>query len=318
MKRGLRRVVATALCVGLSAAVAFAGETAKPRSTAGTSTVTRDGKTTDVGTSTQFQEKDVVRVPADGRLTIEFADASSVSLVGPATVNLAEMSEKGRRLVLHSGVIAEAVVRGVAMEIQAPSPNDASLVLQNARGAARVNPGDKIVFHKLEGKYAKVWRANKDSDLGETPWLLNVRSGSASEAAPSRPAAGAEAAAAGAASGKKAPFVEKSMSHDRAVITNGVKSIVFHPASAFTRERTQDGGFKLTMQGDDGEWGVVEIGLETTMFVGQGQTVEFDSDGRVTRFSGVSHGYRPLMGAIYHADPIQDASDASPSFSRHR
>src|SRR6185295_6644376 len=174
--------------------------------------------------------------------------------------------------------------------------------------------GDKILFQKLEGVYAKVWRDGKDKDLGGDPWVLNIRAGVASEGVPDR---GPAAAAAGTSPGTKPPFIEKPLPNDGAVITNGTKSIAFHPASKMTRERTEAGGFRICMQGGDDEFGVVEIGLETTLFLAKDQCVEFDANGNVINFNGVSHEYRPLMDAIYDADPIQDATDASPSFSKH-
>jgi hypothetical protein len=319
MKRRMRRVVSAALWLGLWAAgaTAFAApdEVAKTRSTAGTSTVTHDGKTTNIGPTTELHQNDVVRVPASGRLTIEFEDQSSVTLIGPATASLGQMDKDGRRMMLTSGSISEATVHGKALEIQAPNPSSPSIVLQNARGAARVNPGDKIVFQKLEGNYAKVYQNGKGSDLGDAPWVLNIRSSAAAEAAteppPARPAAATDRQ-------KKYFLEDHRMERDRGIISNGVKPIVFYPASKFDRRRSADGkGFILTFYGGDDEWGVVEIGRETTIFVANGESVEFDADGNVVRFTGVAHEYRPLFDPIYSADPIQDAHDASPTLTRH-
>jgi hypothetical protein len=321
MMSRLRRVVTAALCLALFAVAASAGavEVAKSGTASGTSTITRGGKATDVGPGTQFQEKDVVRVDSGARLTIEFADhGSSITMVGPATLLIAQMNSTGRRVVLVSGVITEATVGGIALEIQAPNPNDVSLVLQNARAQARVNPNDKIVFHKLEGVYAKVWRNGKDTDLGDSPWQLDVRRGVVSVEPPPPPAPTRTSGAPTAGRSGKQPFIEKSMDHDHAVITDGNKAIVFHPASRFTRERTAEGGFRICFQGGDDEFGEVEIGRETTIFLGNGQCIEFDGDGNVIRSDGIVHEYRPLFDAIYSADPISDATDASPTLTHHR
>ncbi len=320
MMSGLRRVLAAALCVGVIAAAASAGavEVAKPGTTSGTSTITRGGKVTDVGPSTQFQEKDVVRVESNARLTIEFADGASITMIGPATLVLGQMNAAGRRVELVSGVVTEASVRGIALEIQAPDPNDCSLVLQNARAQARVNPNDKIVFHKLEGVYAKAWRNGHDTDLGDAPWQLDVRRGTTSPEPPPPPRSSGTPGDRGQGGAGRQPFIEKSMDADHAVITNGVKAIVFHPASKFTRERTTDGGFRICFQGTADEFGEVEIGRETTIFLGQGQCIEFDGDGNVVRTDGIVHEYRPLFDALYSADPISDATDASPTLTHHR
>lgn len=311
MRAGLRRALAAALGLFLAVSVATAGavEVAKPRSPSGTSVLTRNGKAVDVGSATQFQEGDILRVPSDGRLTVEFADGASITLIGPAALRFGQMDEKGRRVVLGSGVISEAVVRGVALEIQAPDPYDTSYVMQNARGFARVNPGDSVVFQKYEGHYAKVWRGGKDTDLGETAWSLNVRDGTIASGLKRSPAS------AGSVAGRNDPLKEEQLENDMVRVRLGLKTITFRPASNFKRQRTQDGGFILTFVGEDG-FGTVIIGRDTTLFVSNGQSVEFDSNGDVIRFDGISHIYHPLTDPIFYDEPIENAADASPSYSK--
>lgn len=315
MKMGMGRVAAVVIAFAAAAssiAWAAAVEVAKARPTAGNSSVTRDGKTTKVGSTTQFQEGDVLRLETDvPLLTVEFGDGSSMALVGPAVVRFGEMTPKGRRVVLASGVVSKATVLGIALEIQAPSPYDASMVLQNSTGFARVNPGDRIDFQKLDGDYAKAYQSGQETDLvPDSPWLLNVRSGTVT--------AGPQPRQSGASDpSKPSPFIEKALPNDYAKITNGRKAFVFHPASAFTRERTSEGGVRLCFQGAANEWGVVEIGLETTLFLAKGQCVEFDAYGNIVRFDGISHIYQPLLDAIMNDEPVDDATDASPIFRRH-
>jgi hypothetical protein len=38
----------------------------------------------------------------------------------------------------------------------------------------------------------------------------------------------------------------------------------------------------------------------------------------VTRFDGISHIYHPLFDTIFTEEPVENAQDASPSFSRNR
>jgi hypothetical protein len=312
---GVRRVVAAAIALALVAVVAVGGavEVAKARSTAGTSTVSRDGQSSPVSGTTQFQEGDVLRVPSDAdRLTVEFSDGSSMSLVGPATLRFGEMSASGRRVVLASGVITEATARGVALEIQAPQPYDASMVLQNSRGFARINPGDRVKFQKLEGNFAKVWSGGQFIDLGDTAWEMNVRS----DAAVANPTPRRPSRAASNSSGQS-PFIEvEPLPNDTARMTNGSKSVSFHPASKFTRERTDGNGVRLCYQGGDAEFGVVEIGINTTLFLADGECVEFDANGDVIRFEGIAHVYHPLTDALMFDEPIENAIDASPSYSK--
>jgi hypothetical protein len=318
MKSGLRGVlvlVALVLASALGAPPANAGavEVAKARSTAGTSVVTRGGKSENVSSSTQFQEGDTLRVPAGATLTVEFGDQSSLTLVGPANLRFGPMSADGRRVVLGSGVISEVTVLGVALEIQAPDPYDTSFVLQNARGFARVNPGDKVVFQKLEGQYARVWRGGQSSDLGESAWLLNVRDNTVS---PSSTTIHAPEAPSNEVVG--APISEQKVGPDTAKVVIGQHVIAFHPEQYFKRTPRPNGGLTLTFLSKDVEWGIVEIGFDTTLYLADGQSVTFDEYGNVTNFDGIAHIYHPLDDAIYSDEPIENAADASPSLTRVR
>lgn len=307
MRSRVRRFFAAALVLSLVAAGASAGavEVAKARSPSGTSTITHAGQTANVAESTQFQEGDIVRVPTDGRLTVEYGDGSTLAMVGPAAIRFGEITPKGRRLVLATGVISEAVVHGIAVEIQAPNPYDASLVLQNARGFARVSPGDRITFEKLEGVFAKVWRGDKYTELGANSWTLNVRDGSVTSGPAGAPG-----------TRHRGPSKEEQVTGDAVRIFLGDREIVFHPANSFGRETTAEGGLKLTYQGGEDSWGVVEIGLETTLFLAPGQFVEFSGNGDVIRFTGIAHEYGRLFAPIMWDEPIENAIDASATYSK--
>lgn len=313
----VRRVTVAALAVGVpllvfmatsAPATAGAVEVAKARSTSGVSVLMRNGVTENVGGTTQFQEGDSLRVPTDGRMTVEFADGASVTLIGPATLRFGQMNAEGRRVVLGSGAISEAVVRGIALEIQAPSPTDASFVLQNSRGFARVAVGDRVVFQKLEGGYAKVWRGGQQTDLAETAWVLDVRGNSVTYGDPGR------VVPTSAARGGRADQVGS----DAVRLVLGARDIVFHPAKLFKRTDTTSGGVILCFNGPDDEFGVVEVGRDTMLFLAGGQCVEFDQYGNVLSFDGISHIYHPLSDAIFYDETVENAADASPAFSKPR
>jgi hypothetical protein len=275
----------------------------------GTPTVIRAGRANPIAAATQFEEGDIVRVPEGSRLTVEFADGATLALAGAPTTLLrfGPLNPTGRVVVLGSGVITDATVRGVAMEIQAPDPYDASIVLQNARAFARVDPGESVVFQKNEGVYAKVWYAGQSSDLGDVAWRLNARD---------RLVAGGP--------GRPVPVSRPGRWDEEPVAPDGVrmhvagKTIVYHPASKFSKERTDRGGLLLCFRGADDEWGVVELGFETTLYLAKGQCVEFDENGDVIRFDGISHVYHPLFDTIFNEEPVENAADASPSFGRRR
>jgi hypothetical protein len=317
MRSGLRRLIGAAAVIAALAATArsAADDTARPRSTSGVSTVWRKGETTNVGAGTEFREGDIVRVPEGSRLTIAYDDDSSIALVGPSALRFGQIDSQGRRVVLGSGAASEVVVHRIALEIQAPNPYDASLVMQNSRGFARVSPGDRIVFQRAEGDFGKVWRGNRYINLGTSPWVLNVRDGA------------------------RVNQRERDLGDDSMeIMINGVK-ITIRPASQFTRTYSEDGGLSLSFQapGDslgemDGRsfsngapsqgagesFGEVDIGQETSVYVYPGQGVGLDANGDITRFEGVSHLQRPLFEIAPQDDPIENAADGSPSLSRRR
>ena len=296
MRSGLRRLIGTAAAIAAVAATAHsaADEAARPRNTSGVSTIWRKGETTNVGSSTEFREGDIVRVSEGSRLTIEYDDESRISLVGPSSLRFGPMNSQGRRVVLGSGAASDVVVHGIALEIQAPNPHDASLVMQNARGMARVNPGDRIVFQRSVGDFGKVWRENRYIDLGTDPWTLNVRGGATGDPR------------------------EQDLGDDTVrIMLNGVE-IVISPASQFSRTWTEDGGLSMTYQGAGDSFGEVDVGQETSVYVYEGQGIDFDSNGDITAFSGVSHLQRPLFTPVPQDDPTENGQNASPSFSRKR
>lgn len=296
MRSGLRRLIgAVALIAAFALTATGAGDdSARPRDASGVSTLWRKGQTVNVSSSTEFREGDIIRVPEGSRLTTEFSDGASISLVGPSALRFGPMNALGRRVVLGSGAASEVIVHGIALEVQAPNPYDASLVLQNSRGFARVNPGDRIVFQRLDGEFAKVWREGHFITLGSAPWILNVRDGSVGN-----------------------PH-EKDLGDDSIrVMLNGVE-IVIRPASQFSRQYSADGGLNLQFVGSGDSFGEVDVGEETSVYVYEGQRMGFDSSGDITLFEGVSHLQRPLFEPAPQDDPIENAADASPSFSHKR
>jgi len=295
MRSGLRGLIGAGAVIAalLAAAHGAEEESAKPRNASGVSTVWRDGRTENVGSSTQFTQGDIVRVAEGSRLTVEYQDGASIALVGPAAMRFGQMDSQGRRVVLGSGAASEIVVRGIALEIQAPNPYDASVVLQNARGFARVSPGDRIMFQRMGGSFGKVWRENHYTELGSAPWVLNIRDGGRIENR------------------------EHIVGDDVVSVVVGGVTITFQPASQFERSYGDDGSLSLNYKGAEG-FGQVDVGDETSMYTFEGQSVGFDKNGDITAFSGVSHLNRPLFDPIQTDDPVENAADTSPSRSRRR
>ena len=237
---------------------------------------------------TRFKPGDVVRVASGGRLVLRFADGAFLSMVGPAEMQLVQLSGSGRRVMLRSGVVSEAFVRGVAVEVQ--TPYDASLVLQNATGFARVAPGDRVSFQKLDGDLAAVYHAGKMQDLSGG-WTLNVRSGGVSGVSDG----GATAAVRG----------------DTGVLQIGGRNVAYTPKNDFQVEMRGDGGAKLTYEG--GDFGTVQLGADSVFFLANGDFIEIDGNGSVVNFTGISHIYHPLGDAIFYDEPVENAADASVS-----
>jgi len=262
-------------------------ETASVASVAGRATVERGGDVARVNAATVFEAGDVVRVASGSRLTIRYVDGSSIALSGPAELQFVEMNPDAYRVMLRSGVISESYSRGVATEVQ--TPYDASLVLQNSTGYARVRPGDRVAFQKLDGDLAQVYHQERFQDLSGG-WTLNVRSGDLST--------GAVGMGAGT-----------SPANMRRFSLNG-REIAYGPPEDFVVEVRSSGGVRLAYNGDD--YGVVKVGPHSTVFfLAGGEAIEFDENGNVVAYDGISHIYHPLTDVIFYDEPVENAADAS-------
>jgi hypothetical protein len=85
-----------------------------------------------------------------------------------------------------------------------------------------------------------------------------------------------------------------------------------------TRTSTADAGLVLCFRGAADEFGVVEVGRYTILFLADGQCVEFDRFGNVVKFDGISHLYHPLSDAVFFDEPVENAVEASPAFAKRR
>ncbi len=264
-------------------------EDATVASVVGRVTLESGGEASRVNAGTRFKAGDVVRVASGSRLTAKFADDATLALVGPAELQFVELNADARRVMLRSGVISEAYVRGVALEVE--TPHDGALVLQNSTGFARVRLGDRISFQKLGGDLAQVFHQGQLQPL-DGGWTLNVRSGELST--------GALANAAGTDGG--------GASMGRMVL--GGRQISWAPPEDFDVERSAKGARMVYTGGD---YGVVKVGPHSTVFfLSSGQSITFDENGNVIQFDGISHIYHPLNGALPDYDePVENAADAS-------
>ncbi|MCE9636417.1 MAG: hypothetical protein K8T90_11995 [Planctomycetes bacterium] len=227
-----------------------------------------------------------------------------MQIVGPAVVQIVDVSATGHRIQLVEGVVSEARVRGVALEIQ--TPYDASLVLQNATGFARVVGRDRVTFQRRDGDYARVHGGGVAYDLKTSPWSLNLRQPTATSPAQPSPAAGR-------------PRSLVAMPNDRAGILLGERVIVVEPASQFklTELNAPGAAVRLCYQGKD-DFGVVYVGTDTVLFLAPGECVVFDQYGNVTSFDGISHMYHPLSEELPYEESVESAADASISRSSRR
>lgn len=257
----------------------------------GRATLDSAGESARVNAGTRFKAGDVVRVASGSRLSVVFDDQATMALVGPAELQFIEINKDARRVLLRSGVVSEAYMQGVAAEIA--TPYDGSLVLQNATGFARVRLGDRVSFQKLDGDLAQVFHQGRLQPL-DGGWTLNVRSGELETGAMAN-AAGAEGDVAGL----------------RRIVLGG-RQIAWGPPDDFRFEQDAR-GTRLTYLGDD--YGVVKVGPHSTVFfLSTGDTIEFDENGNVTRFTGVTHIYHPLNGALPdYEEPVENSADASVS-----
>ena len=290
IRKALTVFAAVLLCASM--AWSAAAEVARASQTSGRVSVVSEGKASEVTSSTQFQEGDLVDVAANSTFVAEFADGSYVRLVGPARLRFVELNDQGRRIKLESGVIASAFVRGIALEIQ--TPYDASVVLQNATGMARVVPGKNVMFQRLDqGDFAKVWHDGAYIELRRS-WSLNVSGDGDAGPASERPDASGD--------------VEKMRINGRLV--------TYSPAGKFTREAMSDGSTRLTYTGDD--YGTVTVGNEAELFLATGQSVTIGQDGLVQQFNGIVHMFPPLTTDDMYDEPIENIQDATNGDPRRR
>lgn len=304
MIRLVRRAVAALLMGCLVAGVAVADSSGTEVRGSGAITVERLGTQPGALTlPTALKEGDVLRLgAATDRATIAFADGATVQLVGPAQIQLVADRPEGRRVKLLSGSVTEAYVLGIAVEIQTPS--DASFVLQNATGFARVSPGDRVTFQRRDGAYARVHQGETAYDLKNDPWSLNLRSTSAG--GPAEPPAGDTRRVA-------------MVGNDRGQFVLGFRTIAFEPVSRFGKTDLPEGGVRLCFRSKDpDEVGVVYVGDHTILFFYDGDCVEFDKYGNVTQFDGISHIYGPLTEPFVWDEPVENSADVSISRSSRR
>ncbi len=287
---GERRAVPASVAVEVveAATVIESSERASVASVVGRATLASGEDVSRVNAATVFSAGDLVTVASGGQVSIRFEDGATALLGGPAELLFVELNPDARRIKLRSGVITEVYGRGVATEIQ--TPYDASLVLQNATGYARVRPGDRVAFQKIDGDLAQVYHAERYQDL-TGGWTLNVRSGDLST--------GAVASMGG---------MNRGTSMRR--FTLNQREIAFGPPEDFKVETRSSGGVRLTYNGDD--YGVVKVGPHSTVFfLANGQSIEFDQNGDVISYDGISHIYHPLTDVIFYDEPVENAADAS-------
>lgn len=298
MKRPLNGLALLAGVLALGVGVAFAApaEMARVQNLSGRVTVNSGGSVAVVRSATEFKVDDVIDVHAGASMRLAFADGSYLDLVGPARLQVVQNEAEGRRVRLLSGAISQAVVENVALEIQ--TPYDASLVLQNATASARVVPQSRVQFDLRSGDYAKVYQGDRAVDLLGT-WTLDVRSGNALDAGSVASTAAATPLPDGAAR-----------------LSFGRVDVIFSPAANFTRRDLDDGSVQLTYGGSG--YGKVNVGLDSVLFLADGESVTFDRYGRIVQFSGISHVYKPIGEDSFYDEPVQDASDASVADPRRR
>lgn len=297
--RSMRSLVAVALLAVSVAVHAAAGEgTVKTQEIAGRVVVRPSGQR--VGPTTELAQNSLVDVSTGARITLAFGDVASgegsaMTVVGPAQFALLQITDQGNRVRLLSGVISEMKVGSVAMEIQ--TPYAPSLVLQNSTASARVVPGDRVTFQARDGDYLKVYADDKVQDLAAT-WTYSLRQ---AQPTPTGPRKAAASRGTGAA----------------AQIQRGSVLITYRPAADFAAQDMPGSLIRLTYNGSD--FGIVEIGLDTVVFLGPGDYIEFDASGYVQNLSGgIAHIYHPIDDYSFYDESAEGAADASASTPRDR
>jgi hypothetical protein len=215
-----------------------------------------------------------------------------MDVTGPARFEFELVADYARTVILHEGTIDRLDVKEVTTGIV--TPGGAFAAAQNGSVFAQAEPGQggqmRTTF-KLLGGTAKT----------------GVRGGSVQVMTMDSPVV-FDLEVPGSA---PSPRSEPPVPGDGKVIQLGIHDITVYPPSGVAVEETAGGGRKFTSMVAEGDYAMVVIDDDTTLYLAPGETAVLGSDGFVQKSDGVVHLYQPLSVSAFWYDPVRDPAGSS-------
>ncbi len=251
-----------------------------------------DGAVSELANGATLSQGDSVSLGTGAMLSLEFADGATMVVTGPARFGLELVADYARTIRLYEGTISRLNVKDVTTGIV--TPGGAFAASQNGAVFARAEPGPggqmRTTFTLREGAAKSGIRGGdvQVMSLG-APVVFDLEvPGAAPSPATTAPAAG-----------------------DGKVIELGMHDITYYPLGGVTVEKTADGGRKFTSTVAEGEYAMVVIDDDTTLYLAAGESAVLGPDGFVSRSDGVVHVYQPLSISSFFFDPVRDPAGSS-------
>jgi hypothetical protein len=239
-----------------------------------------------------LSQGDIVSIATGAMMTLEFADGSVAAIVGPARFGLDLVADYARTIQLYEGTITRLEVKEVTTGIV--TPGGAFVAAQNGAVFARAEPG---ASGQMRTTFKLIHGSAKSGIRGGDVQVMNMNSpvvfdmevpGAAPSPRGTPPARG-----------------------DGKAIQLGLHEITYYPSGGVTVETTADGGRTFTSTVPEGDYAMVIVDDDTTLYLGRGEAAFLSGDGFIVRSEGVVHIYAPLSITAFWYDPVRDPAGSS-------
>ena len=224
--------------------------------------------------------------------TVTFSDGAMMSLTGPATFTLVKMDAYMRRVDLSEGRINQFEIKEITTGIH--TPYETFVAVQNGTIGVNVQRGE-VTYNLFDGADAKVVDLAEGSQgltvlTPDTPYVVTR------DAPADAPAMGVPTAA----------------DPNSRVIKVGPRSVRLTPGDGFDVVSTPTGGVTLTCIVPEGEFGTVQLGLATVLYLASGDVLELDAGANVLRSNAIVHSLAALDIRGVYDEAIANPGDSSP------
>jgi hypothetical protein len=224
--------------------------------------------------------------------TVTFSDGAVMDVMGPARLSLVQMTPYMRRVDLSEGRINQFEIKEITTGIH--TPYETFVAVQNGSVGVNVKPGE-VTYNLFDGADAKV------VDLAEGSQGLTVLT-------PDTPYVVTRDAPADAMAG----VVRSAGDPNSRVIRVGPRTVRLTPADGFDVVSTPTGGVNVNCTVPEGEFGTVQLGLTTVLYLASGDVLELDAGGNVIRSNAIIHSLAALDIRGVYDEAIANPGDSSP------